>query len=94
MSIEPVDKSSESKGRRPKLRGGDTRGAHLSPGVALPRSRAAVPDEEQEGDDDHGSHQKDGEDHQDEHMAVLPPYSPDRDLLKTHTHINNSYLPP
>ena len=48
-------------------------GTRFSPAVSLPRSTAAAADQQEDGDDDQGSYQKDGQDHQEQHVAIMPP---------------------
>lgn len=52
-----------------------------APGRAWPSSTAATVGNEEDGDEDHCSYQEDGEDHQEEHVAILLLLGHERDLL-------------
>lgn len=56
----------------------------VAPGTALPSSTAAAAGDEEDRDEGHRSYQEDGEDHQEEHIAILLLRGLEWDLLKIH----------
>ena len=54
----------------------------IAPGVARPSCTAATEGDEEDGDEDQRSYQEDGEDHQEEHVAILLPLGLEWNLLR------------
>lgn len=54
----------------------------IAPGTALPSSTAATEGDEEDRDEDQCSYQEDGEDHQEQHVAIFLLLGLDWDLLR------------